>query len=161
MVHLTILRDNREQKPWEFKNLPVTTEGVTITTGDYTLAEFCDYDEENETYHPNYAIERKAGQDFISSITRDRDRFKKEIKRASDWDEKLRVLIEEPKRKFKRQMGFMQYRDVKWPQISGTIESWEKFYNVNFEFVGTRERAQQEAFKALSARLSGFLISGD
>lgn len=153
MVHLTILRDNREQKPWSFDNFDAETRDVTITTGDYTIAELCNYDEGNDTYHPRYSVERKAGQDFLSSITRDRDRFKAEIKRAKDWDTKLPVYIEEPKRTFKRQQDFMRYRDVTWSQIRGTVDKWEQFYNVDFEFTGTRERAQKKAFSALSSQL--------
>lgn len=160
MVYLTILRDNREQKPWEFENFPAEVVGETINTGDYTLAEFCDHDEDKDTYYPSYAVERKAGQDFVSSITQDRERFLKEVKRAAEWNSELLVLIEEPKTMFKRQRGFMQYRDVAPSQIFGTVEKWERYYNVNFRFAGTRERAQQIAFDALSSRLRSLLTSG-
>jgi ERCC4-type nuclease len=159
MIHLNILRDNREQKPWEFEEFPVTIYNKTVNTGDYTLAEFCDHDEENDTYYPRYAVERKGGQDFIQSITRSRDRFLAEVKRASDWDSELLVLIEEPRRTFKRQQGFMRFRDVSWPQVSGTVEKWERYYNVSFEFVGTRERAMRKTFDALSSRLRSLLTS--
>jgi ERCC4-type nuclease len=159
MVYLNILRDNREQKPWSFNDFSVNTMDETLNTGDYTLAEFCEHDEENDTYYPNYAIERKAGQDFVSSITRHRSRFLKEVKRASDWDSELLVLIEEPKRLFKRQQGFMRYRDVTPASIFGTVEEWERFYNVEFRFVGTRQRGQQITFDTLSSRLRAQLTS--
>ena len=159
MVFLNILRDTREQRGWEFKDQTADVKDVTITTGDYTLAEFCDYDEENDTYYPNYAVERKAGQDFVSSVTRDRDRFLAEVKRASDWDAPLRVLIEEPKRLFKRQQGFMRFRDVAPSSLFGTIGSWERNHNVEFTFVGTRERGQRLAFDAFSSRLRSLLTS--
>jgi ERCC4-type nuclease len=159
MVHLDILRDNREQKPWSFDNYPVEVRGETINTGDYTLAEFCHHDPDNDTYHPRYAIERKGGDDFINSITRDRERFKKEIKRASDWECPLLVLIEEPKVTFKRGDGFMQYRDISASQIFGTVGTWERHYNVDFEFAGTRDRCQQMAFDALASRLRAVLTS--
>lgn len=159
MVHLNILRDNREQKGWDFEDFPATVRGETIKTGDYTLPELCDHDPDNDTYHPRYAVERKAGQDFIGSITSDRDRFKREINRTSDWDSKLHVLIEEPRRTFKRQERFMQYRDVTWSQIHGTVVKWERHYNVQFDFVGSRKRAQQKAFDMLAARLRTELMS--
>ena len=159
MVQLTIIRDNREQKPWSFENYPVETTGETITTGDYTLAEFCDHDEENNTYQPNFAIERKRGKDFVSSITRDRDRFLNEVKRAAEWECPMPVLIEEPRTTFKRMQGFMQYRDMSPKQIFGTVEKWERYYNVEFHFVGTRERAQQRAYESLATRLRTNLIS--
>lgn len=159
MVQLHIIRDNREQKPWGFEDHDATISDETINTGDYTLKEFCDHDEDKDTYYPHYAVERKSGQDFIQSITRGRDRFQAEIKRASDWESDLLVLIEEPKKTFKRKRGFMRHRNVAWSQISGTVETWERYYNVDFRFVGTRKRAQQKAFDALSSRLRAKLTS--
>jgi ERCC4-type nuclease len=161
MVHLDILRDNREQTGWDFDNHPATVHGETLSTGDYTLARLCNHDEIRDTYHPKYAIERKSGEDFVSSITHDRSRFKEEIKRASAWDEPLWVLVEAPRTLFKRQRGFMQYRDVAPSQIFGTVDSWEEGYNVEFGFVGTRENAQAVAFDALACRLASSLVSSD
>lgn len=158
MVHLTILRDTRENKGWEFEQQNVTVEDATLATGDYTLAKFCDYDADSDTYHPFYAIERKAGQDFVSSITQGRERFQNEIKRASDWECPLLVLIEEPRTTFKRKRGFMQHRSVSPSQIFGTVDDWERYYNVDFQFVGTRERAQQRTYDTLSTRLRANLI---
>lgn len=78
--------------------------------------------------------------------------------RASDWSAPLLVLIEEPRRTFKRQQGFMHYRDVGWPQVKGTIEKWNQFYNVDFEFLGSRKRAQRRAVAALKAQLRSSLV---
>lgn len=158
MSLVTILRDTREQKGWEFDDMAADVEDETLTTGDYTVAELCDYDEENDTYDPNYAVERKSGQDFVQSVTSSRDRFKKEIKRASDWDSELMVLIEEPKRFFKRQQGWMKYRDVVPNQLFGTVTEWEKYYNVDFRFVGSRKRGQQIAFDTLYSRIRAELF---
>lgn len=155
---MTILRDNREQKPWEFPNSPVETRNVTISTGDYTVAELCEYDDENDTYHPNFAVERKSGPDFIQSITHGRARFKREVRRAEEWDKELQVLIEDSKRTFRDHLDFMQYRDVSSSQVFGTVDAWERYYNVEFEFMGDRESAQREAFDALSSRLGTVLI---
>lgn len=158
MIELNILRDNREQKPWKFGNINATTEDVTLSTGDYSLADLCDYDEKNDTYNPKYAIERKAGQDFVSSITRNRNRFMAEIRRASGWDAPMMVLIEEPKRLFKRQQDFMRFRDVSWSQIKGTVDEWEKHFNVSFHYTGSRERAQGVAYEALQSQLRSELL---
>lgn len=160
MVQHNILRDNREQKGWEFENHPVVISDETINTGDYTLAEFCDHDEEKDTYYPDYAIERKAGEDFVKSITIDRGRFLDEIKRASEWDSELIILIEESKTFFRRQRGFMKYRDVSPNQIFGTVNKWERYYNVDFRFAGNRERCQQIAFDTLTTRLRSHLTGG-
>jgi ERCC4-type nuclease len=157
MALLTIIRDNREQKGWDFEQFPVEVVDATIKTGDYTLPELCDQDE-NDTYHPTFAVERKGGKDFASSIHGDRDRFKAEIKRASDWEEPLPVLIEEPRRTFKRQSGFMKYNNLHWPQVEGTVDSWEKYYNVDFRFTGGSVRAERIAYDLLSDQLSRLLV---
>ena len=160
MVQLSIIRDNREQRPWGFDAFDAEVTGETISTGDYTLPQLCHHDEELDTYHPRFAVERKAGEDFAKSITTDRDRFKEEIKRASDWGWPPLVLIESPRRTFKRRQGFMQYRDLTWKQVNGTIESWEEYYNVDFRYAGSRERAQKIAYDELLSRLRAMLFSG-
>jgi ERCC4-type nuclease len=159
MVHLTILRDNREQKPWEFDEFDVTLRNVTLNTGDYTLAEFCEVDD-NDTYYPKYAVERKSGSDFLQSITSNRERFKREIKRASDWECPLKVIIEEPKEPSRYHDDyFMKLADISRSNILGTVDSWERYYNVNFVFAGNRSRAQQKAHSALLAQLRANLVS--
>lgn len=158
MARLNILRDNREQKPWQFESLPVATEDVTLATGDYTIPELCEHDGENNTYIPRYAIERKSGNDFANSITHNRGRFLNEIKRASDWAYPLKVFIEEPKMVFRRQQKFMQYKDISPSQIFGTVSSWEKYYNVEFNFVGSRERGQEISYDLLMSQLRSNLI---
>lgn len=158
MSLLTIIRDNREQKGWDFDQFPVEVIDATIKTGDYTLPEFCTQDE-NDTYHPEFAIERKGGRDFAQSISGSRDRFKAEIKRASDWDETFPVLIEEPRRTFKRNSGFMQYYDsLHWPQVRGTVDTWSEAYNVEFRFTGSPVRAERIAYELLSEHLRAYLL---
>lgn len=159
MPHMTILRDTREGKPWEFDEFDVTLKDVTLKTGDYTLAEFCEVDD-NDTYHPVYAVERKSGSDFLSSITSQRERFRAEIKRASDWACPLKVIIEEPKEPSRYQDDyFMNYVDISRSQVFGTVDSWERNYNVSFIFAGNRGRAQRKAHASLLAQLRSHLIS--
>lgn len=144
----TILVDSREQKPFTFESYAIVeTQEATLNTGDYTLAELCD--EEDGTYYPNLAVERKAGQDFLQSVTTNRDRFSDEIDRAEDWAEPMPVYIEEPWNTYKYSTGFMQYRDVHPNAIQGTVEAWTEYKNVEFHFFSGRERAQQETFDIL------------
>lgn len=158
MSFLTILRDTREQKGWDFENQPVEVREATLTTGDYTLAEFCDHDPINDSYEPHYCIERKSGNDFVSSVTNQRDRFEAEVKRASEWESPLLVLIECSRRTIKRNRDFMKFRDVAPSQLFGTVDSWERHYNVEFNFAGSRAKAQQIAFDVLSTRLRAQLL---
>jgi len=160
MVHLTVLRDTREQRGWEFENFDVTTKDVTLRTGDYTLAEFCDHDEEKNTYYPEYAIERKSGDDFMSSITRDMDRFQDEICRASDWTSPLLVVVEEPKTPSRyHRSHFIDFHDVDREQVFTTVDTLENCYNVEFRFAGDRTGAQRIVYDLLSSRLRAILTS--
>ncbi|WP_372611693.1 ERCC4 domain-containing protein [Halomonas sp.] len=150
MSVFAILVDNREQKPWTFDGYPVETRSVTLETADYTLERFCDYDEENDTYIPELGVERKAPSDFLNSITHGRERFKSEIIRAEYWDDELQVIIEAPWSKFQnRYSDVLKYRKVYPNQISGTVEEWEKWYNVVFQFADSRLIAERDCLRYL------------
>jgi len=69
---LLVIRDTREQAPWEFSGLPVTVTVATLKSGDYTLAG-----------GSTFCIERKSGRDFIASITWGRERFERELGRMA------------------------------------------------------------------------------
>lgn len=64
-----IITDSREQRPWKFVN-EVVIRG--LKTGDYSI----------EGYENCIAIERKSLDDFVSSVTYNRKRFKAELERA-------------------------------------------------------------------------------
>lgn len=150
MPIVTILGDTREQKGYTFDRYPVEFETATLSTGDYTIAEFCDHDESLDTYHPRFAIERKAPNDLLSSITGDaRERFKAEIKRASEWPEPLKVVVEAPWSMFENNHGVMQYRGLTPAQVTGTVREWSEYYNVEFHFFSDRHSAEQFAFDEL------------
>ena len=84
-IPTTVQRDTREQRPWGFDDLPVETRDVTLSTGDYTVPAYCTHDPEFDTYRPHFAVERKSGQDFLTAITWERDRFERELRRAAEW----------------------------------------------------------------------------
>lgn len=165
MSLFTILRDNREQTPWLFEDYPVDVEAVTLNTGDYTIPDLCGHDEENDTYYPSYAIERKTGQDFLHSITHERQRFKQELYRADDWpdplnnpesdeeyEEPLPVYIEEPYATFQYGRGFMRHREVHPNQVTGTVDSWSTHYRTEFQFFEDATTAEEAAFDALATQ---------
>lgn len=153
MTLTTILCDTREQKGYDFEGYPVETDRVTLTTGDYTLAEFCEHDDDLDTYHPTLAVERKSAGDFLSSITADRKRFKNEIKRAEDWNEPLEVVVEEPWTTFTHNLNLMQYRDISPENVEATIQTWAEHYNVNFHFFADRVTAERFTYDTLMAWL--------
>jgi len=138
----TILRDRREQHPWEFEGIPTETRDVTLSTGDYAVPAHCRYEPELETYHPTFAVERKSAPDFLNSITWERDRFKHELQRASHWEQPLSVVVETSWQSLLSNRGCLAKREIHPTQVAGTVRSWSNHYNVAFHFTETRRRAQ-------------------
>lgn len=148
-IPTTILRDTREQRPWAFDCYPVETRDVTLSTGDYAAPTHCTHDPEADTYHPTFAVERKSGQDFLTALTWERDRFKRELQRAARWTHPLPVVVETSWQTVLRNRGCMAWRDVHPNQITGTVAAWTNHYNVTFHFTVTRRRAELCAFLLL------------
>lgn len=144
----TILRDTREKRPWTFDGCEIETRDVTLSTGDYAVADHCSHDPACDTYHPTFAIERKSGHDFLNAITWERDRFKAELQRASDWPRPLSVVVETSWENILRGRGEIARREIHPNQIVGTLSTWSRQCNVIFRFTENRRRAE----------LCGFLL---
>lgn len=141
----TIVVDSREQKPFEFERYPVKTVTKTMKTADYAVQQ-PGYYGKNGTYKAPFGVERKGESDFLSSITHDRERFKREIKRASEWDAPMPVVIESPYVKFKQGN---YYPNINPNSIIGTVDKWPKYYNVDFFFRDDRRDAESFTFEML------------
>ncbi len=147
---MTMLRDTREKQPWTFESCPVETRDVTLSTGDYALAGHCRRDPALDTYSPQFAVERKSGPDFLSSLTWDRDRFERELRRAANWPQPLAVVVETSWSTLLGNRGCMARREVHPNQIAGTVRSWADQYNVAFHFTDTRQQAERCALLVLA-----------
>ena len=148
-IPTTILRDNREQRPWTFDGCAVETRDVTLSTGDYAVPTHCNHDPEPNTYHPRFAVERKSGHDFLTALTWERDRFISELRRATEWPQPLAVVVETSWQTLLRNRGCMRRRDIHPNQIVGTLSAWTRHYNVAFRFAESRRRAELCAFLLL------------
>lgn len=146
----TILRDTRERRPWAFDGCAVETRDVTLSTGDYAVPAYCTRDPETDTYHPQFAVERKSGHDFLHALTWDRERFKSELLRAAGWAQPLSVVVETSWETILRNRGCMTRRDVHPNQVAGTVSAWTHHFNVAFHFAETRRRAELCAFLLLA-----------
>jgi hypothetical protein len=146
---LVVLRDTRERKPWAFPTCPVETRDVTLSTGDYAVPAWCVHDECRDTYRPRFAVERKSGQDLLTSLTWERERFERELRRARDWPLGLAVVVEASWTDIVAGRGPVATRAVGLPQVVGTLAAWLDRYNVTAHFAGTRQRAQQFAWSLL------------
>jgi ERCC4-type nuclease len=141
-IPTTILRDTREQRPWTFNTLSVETRDVTLSTGDYAVPADCTHDPGADTYQPQFAVERKSGQDFLTALTWERDRFTAELQRAAEWPQPLTVVVETAWGTLLRNRGCMTWRDIHPNQIVGTLSAWTRHYNVAFHFAESRQRAE-------------------
>jgi ERCC4-type nuclease len=148
-IPTTILRDTRERRPWTFEEYPVETRDVTLSTGDYTVPAYCTHDQGTDTYHPQFAVERKSGHDFLTALTWERERFKRELQRAVQWTQPLPVVTETSWETLLRNRGCMAWRDIHPNQVTGTVAAWTNHYNVAFHFTETRRRAELCAFLLL------------
>ncbi len=66
--------DTREQDPLEFPTFP--TKVATLQSGDYSV----------QGGELHFAVERKSLPDLVTSLTRERDRFCRELHRLRGFD---------------------------------------------------------------------------
>jgi DNA excision repair protein ERCC-4 len=76
-----IITDTREQTPLRFTRYPSEVAG--LTTGDYSIKGF----------ESDFAVERKALDDLLHSLTTERDRFLREVDRLRGFDFARLVVI--------------------------------------------------------------------
>lgn len=86
---LTIIQDTREQKVLEFTSYRNTFNVIrdTLYAADYG----CRFSDDSEM---PVAFERKSIADLFGTLTKGMERFKRELKRASDGGLKLVLIIE-------------------------------------------------------------------
>ena len=73
---VTVVVDTREQEPYSFPPRRFVVERRALPAGDYSLAGL-----EREV-----AVERKTLEDFVHTVIRDRDRFRKELLKLAEYD---------------------------------------------------------------------------
>jgi len=79
---ISITIDTREQTPWSFDPCYADVQRGTLKTGDYALTG--DY---------FFAIERKTLNDFVQTVTRNYERFCREIERMNIQGFPCKVII--------------------------------------------------------------------
>ena len=73
MEAVSIIVDTREQVPYAFGSRQVVRQA--LPAGDYSV----------EGYESTIAVERKTLEDFVHSVIRDRERFKKELAKLAEY----------------------------------------------------------------------------
>ena len=76
-----IVVDTRENRPLSFRNLPSAT--GTLATADYSI----------RGLESRFGCERKSCADLVSSITRERERFARELDRMRGMDYRRLLIV--------------------------------------------------------------------
>lgn len=154
---MVIIIDTREQTPL-FSKLPKGQIFVrdTLKVGDYSLRGF----------EENISLERKNPDDFLSSITTDRERFSRELEILKDYDVKLIVVEAElskilakcqPAKSNKKVVStrkgvrsvFSGTRKIHPNSVLGAITAIEDDYGIPIYFALNRTDAERRVLASL------------
>jgi len=149
-----IIVDTREQAPYLFAEFDaVEREFRRLPTGDYTV-----------DGHGDIVIERKSGEDFLNSITHERDRFEREFERLQAIPS-AHVIVEMGWPKILS--GEFGARRISVHSVTGTVISWTiKYPNVHWWFADNRSQGEELVVRLLSkyfdyqAKVSKALVKG-
>ena len=121
-----VIVDTREQAPlaipahWRMRG--------TLRTGDYSIL----------GHETSFAIERKSLEDLVHSLTHDRARFEREMRRLSSFQFK-RVLVESPYSAL--MVDAFRFSMAKPYSIRASVAAFEVRYNIPFVFASGRAEA--------------------
>jgi ERCC4-type nuclease len=114
-----VIIDSREQTPLRFAHLQSRV--GTLTSGDYSAAGLENF----------VAIERKSAADLVASVTRERDRFERELHRLRGFSFS-RVIVTASRESIERG----EYRSAATPKsVLASCDTFEVRYGVPFVFV--------------------------
>ena len=120
-----LLVDTREQKPLTFSHLPA--ESATLYTGDYSVKGLEEY----------LAVERKSLADLAGSLTRERDRFMREMHRLRGYPCGYLLVIGDD---MELSRLIAQGR-LKLHQVEHSLRAIQSRYGVHVERAFTEEQA--------------------
>ena len=120
-----LLVDTREQKPLQFSHLPA--ESSTLYTGDYSV----------RGLEEIFAVERKSLADLAGSLTRERDRFMREMHRLRGYRFPYLLAIGDD---MELSRLIAQGR-LKLHQVEHSLRAIESRYGVHVERAYTEEHA--------------------
>ena len=120
-----LLVDTREQKPLRFSHLPA--ESATLYTGDYSV----------RGLEEVFAVERKSLADLAGSLTRERDRFMREMHRLRGYRFPYLLAIGDD-----MELSRLQAQGrLKLHQVEHSLRAIESRYGVHIERAYTEEHA--------------------
>ena len=120
-----LLVDTREQRPLQFSHLPA--ESATLYTGDYSV----------RGLEEVFAVERKSLADLAGSLTRERDRFMREMHRLRGYRFPYLLAIGDD---MELSRLIAQGR-LKLHQVEHSLRAIQSRYGVHVERAYTEEQA--------------------
>ncbi len=72
---ITIVIDTREQEPYSFEAGSIETVRHALPAGDYSI----------EGYDFDLSVERKSLDDYVQTVIRERERFRKELRALQEY----------------------------------------------------------------------------
>ena len=139
MDNITIIADTREQQPYDFSPWEVNVVRAGLPAGDYSLPGF----------ESQVAIERKALDDLIGCLCKERARFEKELAKLRAY-ETAAVIVEASLYDIARG----RYLSRMKPEAA--LQSMTAFhvrYGIPFLFAGDRAGGQYMTYSLLSKYL--------
>lgn len=140
---MTIIVDSREQAPFAFRHerFEAKTKPGALAVGDYSLAGLED----------RVAVERKSLPDLVACLSRERERFERELARAAALDA-FCVVVEASW----AELAGGQYRSRLNPHAAcQSVLAFAGRYRCPFLFAGSRAAAEYAAWGFLRQYLEG------
>ena len=125
----TIAVDTREQHPFHFDGIAVTTKRATLKTGDYSILGM----------ERLVCVERKSKMDLFGSVTRGRERFERELARMKKMPRAC-VVVECTMDEVRQGIEGSKVTPL---AVVNTAISWAGRYRVPWFFLHDREEAEQ------------------
>ena len=132
-----VLVDTREQRPWfggPVRGFEFETARATLPTGDYTL----------DGLHERVLVERKSLPDLLNCVTRDRERFERELQRLADATEERWLFVEASRHEVEEGRYLSR---VAPSAVVGSLQSWSVDYGVKVWFAGSAQLAERDALR--------------
>lgn len=134
---LDVLVDTRERYPWQFANQQATTRRVTLSVGDYAVADADDI---------VAVVERKSLDDFVSTVGGGKLRY---LMAALADVERAALVVED------RYSSVFKLERVRPSMVAeGLAEAQARVPSVPIVFAETRPLAQEWAYRFLGASLA-------
>jgi ERCC4-type nuclease len=148
MSEFTIYTDNREKQPYKFNRYPVEVAEQQLKTGDYCVEGDGRMITEN-VFDPHYAVERKNKDDFLQSISWERDRFEEELSRADSFARRMPVVVESPWSTFK---DGNYWKNISFNTICDAISDHHDTFCMKYILTSDKQEAEEITFEFLEHR---------